>query len=234
MLEVSDLFVAYGDVPALFGVSLNVSAGEIIAVLGSNGAGKSTLLRTLSGLIKPRSGIIKFDGKEIQGLEPEKIVKAGISLVPEGRRLFPRLTVMQNIILGAYTIQDPRLIDAQIERVLKTFPRLKERRKQIAGTLSGGEQQMVALARGLMAQPKLLMIDEMSLGLAPILISELFDLLGEVKIQGTTILLVEQNVEEALFLADRGYILQTGHMVHEGLAKDLRVSEAVRQAYLGL
>lgn len=234
MLEVSDLVVAYGDVPALFGVSMRVDAGEIVCVVGSNGAGKSTLLRAVAGLLKPRSGRVVFDGRDLTGREPEQVVQAGITMVPEGRRLFGRMTVLQNLLLGAWAVTDREEIRSRLELVFRVFPRLKERQGQLAGTLSGGEQQMVAIARGLMARPRLLMLDEPSLGLAPLLVSEMFRLVREIREQGLTILLVEQNVREALALADRAYVLQTGRMLMEGTGRELMEEEAIRKAYLGL
>lgn len=234
MLEISDLVAAYGDTPAIFGISMKVAAGEVVSVVGANGAGKSTLLRAISGLLRPRAGTVVFEGRHLEGLEPHQIVREGIALVPEGRRLFGRMTVLQNLLLGAYAVTDPAQVRAGLELAFSVFPRLRERQQQVAGTLSGGEQQMVAIARGLMARPRLLMLDEPSLGLAPILVSEIFRLIQEIKSQGITILLVEQNVREALSLADRAYVLQTGRVVMEGRGRDLLEVDAVRQAYLGL
>lgn len=234
MLEVSDLLVAYGDTPAIFGISMRVAAGEIVSVVGANGAGKSTLLRAISGLLRPRAGTVVFDGRHLEGLEPHLIVREGIALVPEGRRLFGRMTVLQNLLLGAYAVTDPVQVQSGLDLAFSVFPRLRERQQQLAGTLSGGEQQMVAIARGLMARPRLLMLDEPSLGLAPILVSEIFRLIKQIKDQGITILLVEQNVQEALSFADRAYVLQTGRVVMEGRGQELLEMDAVRQAYLGL
>lgn len=234
ILKVKNIEASYNDVPALFDVSLEAFEGQITSIIGSNGAGKSTLLKVLSGLMKHRSGTIEYNGNVIGNRKTEEIVKLGISMVPEGRRLFPRLTVTQNLILGAFTIKDQAAVQEEIEKVYKIFPRLNERRNQLAGTLSGGEQQMAAIARGLMARPKILMIDEMSLGLAPIIVSELFEMLQDVRDLGLTILLVEQNVAEALAIADRAYVLQTGRILLGGTAKELMESDIVKKAYLGM
>lgn len=234
ILKLEHIEAAYGDVPALFDVSLEVAEGKITSIIGSNGAGKSTLLRVISGLMKSRKGIIEYDGHMIEKLKTEEIVKLGISLVPEGRKLFPRLSVTQNLMLGAFTLQDKNTIQEEIEKAYKIFPRLYERKNQMAGTLSGGEQQMVAIARGLMAKPKILMIDEMSLGLAPIIVEELFELLENVRKIGLTILLVEQNVSEALALADYAYVMQTGRIILEGKSDEIMGSDIVKKAYLGM
>lgn len=233
MLTVKNLSVAYHDVPAIFGVDLQVNEGEIVSVVGSNGAGKSTLLKALAGIL-PRKGEITFNGEKIDQLPPHKIVEKGISLIPEGRMLFGKLSIYQNLVLGSYQETDKEVRDQRIDAVYNIFPRLKERRDQLAGTLSGGEQQMVAIARGLMSNPKLLMFDEPSLGLAPIIVKEMFQLIQEIKEQHITILLVEQRLDEALKLSDRAYVLQTGRFIMEGKGSELIDSPAVRQAYLGL
>ena len=234
MLSVENLSVSYGDAPALVDLSLDVSAGEIVSVLGSNGAGKSTLLRALSGLLPLGAGSIRLDDVELTGTKPEERVKKGLVMVPEGRRLFPFMTVRQNILLGGYTVKDQKVLTERYEQALDIFPRLKGKQSQMAGTMSGGEQQMAAIARGLVSAPRILMVDEMSLGLAPILVAEMFDLMLKVRKQGITILLVEQNVEESLDIADRAYILQTGRVVMQGPAAELADSEDVKKAYLGM
>lgn len=233
MLTVKNLSVAYHDVPAIFGVDLQVNDGEIVSVVGSNGAGKSTLLKALAGIL-PRKGEITFDGERIDQLPPHKIVEKGISLIPEGRMLFGKLSIYQNLVLGSYQETDKEVRDQRIDEVYNIFPKLKERRNQLAGTLSGGEQQMVSIARGLMSNPKLLMLDEPSLGLAPIIVKEMFRLIQEIKDRHITILLVEQRLDEALKMSDRAYVLQTGRFIMEGKGSELIDSPAVRQAYLGL
>lgn len=233
MLTVKNLSVSYSDVPAIFGVDLQVNEGEIVSVVGSNGAGKSTLLKALAGIL-PGKGEITFNGERISQLPPHKIVEKGISLIPEGRMLFGKLSIYQNLVLGSYQENNKEVRDQRIEEVYNIFPRLKERRNQLAGTLSGGEQQMVAIARGLMSNPKLLMFDEPSLGLAPIIVKEMFRLIRKIKEQHITILLVEQRLDEALKLSDRAYVLQTGRFIMEGKGSELIDSPAVRQAYLGL
>lgn len=233
MLEVKDIKVFYGAIQALHGVSLEVRAGEIVTLIGSNGAGKSTTLRTISGLLKPRNGEIWFDGKQITGLPAHKIVEMGICHAPEGRRVFANITVIENLELGAYIRNDRSGIQKDIDRVFELFPKLKERAKQKAGTLSGGEQQMLAIGRALMSKPKLLLLDEPSLGLAPFLVRDIFSIICEVRSQGTTILLVEQNARQALSIADRGYVLESGEVVLCDTAKNLLGSELVRRAYLG-
>ncbi len=233
MLTVKNLSVAYHDVPAIFGVDLQVNDGEIVSVVGSNGAGKSTLLKALAGIL-PRNGEITFDGERIDQLPPHKIVEKGISLIPEGRMLFGKLSIYQNLVLGSYQETDKEVRDQRIDEVYNIFPKLKERRNQLAGTLSGGEQQMVSIARGLMSNPKLLMLDEPSLGLAPIIVKEMFRLIQEIKDRHITILLVEQRLDEALKMSDRAYVLQTGRFIMEGKGSELIDSPAVRQAYLGL
>jgi branched-chain amino acid transport system ATP-binding protein len=234
MLTVDGLRAGYDGVAALHDVSFEVRPGEIVTIVGSNGAGKSTTLRTVSGLLRPTGGLIEFEGQRIDKLPAERVVALGISHVPEGRRLFQRLTVAENLRLGAYTRKSPADRSAALEHIYSLFPVLKERSSQQAGTLSGGEQQMCAIGRGLMAQPKLLMLDEPSLGIAPKLVDEILWSLGELRDAGMTILLVEQNVVEALELADRGYVLQTGSVVLAGSGKELLASDVVRQAYLGM
>ncbi len=232
MLEVRDLHVAYGEIPALKGISLSVGAGEIVALLGSNGAGKTTTLRTLSGLLAPRAGDIVLEGRPIAGLPAHVIVRRGIAHVPEGRRVFNRLSVRENLEMGAYTRSDAG-VAADLERVFTLFPRLRERRAQVAGTLSGGEQQMLAIARALMGSPRLLLLDEPSMGLAPVLVEQIFETVQDINRQGTTILLVEQNAALALDVAQRAYVLETGSIVLSGAAADLARDQDVRRAYLG-
>ena len=234
LLEVAEIDAHYGRIQALRRLSLNVDKGEIVALIGSNGAGKTTTLRTISGLMHPGHGTIKFDGKDITQVGPDKIVDMGICQSPEGRRLFPRMTVMDNLMMGAYTRRNKVEIKADIERVFELFPRLKERRDQIAGTLSGGEQQMCAMGRALMAKPKLLMLDEPSLGLSPILVETIFTIIREINGTGTPVLLVEQNAHKALEIANRGYVIETGVIVQTGSGKELLESEDVQRAYLGM
>ncbi len=234
MLRVEDIELAYGAIPVVQGVSFEVREGEVVAIVGANGAGKSTILKAIAGSIHPRKGRISFDGKDISFLSSPEIVKAGITYVPENRRLFTPLTVEENLEIGAYTVRNPQQIQENLEFVYRLFPRLKERRRQRAGTLSGGEQQMLAIGRGLMTNPKLLMLDEPSQGLMPILVTELFNSIHKLKEMGKTILLVEQNVREALELADRGYVIQSGRVVLEGTGKELLESDMVKKAFLGL
>ncbi len=234
LLEVSGIDVYYGRVQAVRGESLQVDTGEVVALIGSNGAGKTTTLRTISGLIHPARGTIKFDGKDITRTEPQKIVNLGICQSPEGRRLFARMTVLDNLRMGAYTRRNSAEIKADMEHVFELFPRLKERLHQIAGTLSGGEQQMCAMGRALMAKPKLLMLDEPSLGLAPILVQTIFDIVREINSRGIPVLLVEQNATKALEVAHRAYVLETGVIVKSGTGKELLASEDVQKAYLGM
>ena len=234
LLEVAEIDAHYGRIQALRNLSLKVDKGEIVALIGSNGAGKTTTLRTISGLMHPGQGTIMFDGKDITRTGPEKIVDLGICQSPEGRRLFARMTVMDNLMMGAYTRKDPAQIKADVEHVFELFPRLKERRNQIAGTLSGGEQQMCAMGRALMAKPKLLMLDEPSLGLSPILCDLIFHIIGEINSTGTPVLLVEQNARRALEVAHRGYVIETGVIVQTGSGKELLESEDVQKAYLGM
>ncbi len=234
LLEIKEIDASYGRVQALRGVTLEVDAGEIVALIGSNGAGKTTTLRTISGLMHPARGTIFFNGKDITHTEPQKIVDLGICHSPEGRRLFTRMTVLDNLRMGAYTRSNSSEIKADMDRVFVLFPRLKERANQITGTLSGGEQQMCAMGRALMAKPKVLMLDEPSLGLAPILVQTIFDIVREINSQGTPVLLVEQNAHKALEVAHRGYVLETGVIVQTGTGKELLESEAVQRAYLGM
>jgi branched-chain amino acid transport system ATP-binding protein len=225
--------VYYGGIHALKGVSFEVREGEVVTLIGANGAGKSTILRSISGLVRPHSGEIIFQGKVINATPSHRIVAMGISHVPEGRKPFANLTVNENIEMGAFTVRDHRDLARSRERVFQRFPRLKERAKQLAGTLSGGEQQMLAMGRGLMSQPKLLLLDEPSMGLSPILVREIFDMIREINRMGTSILLVEQNAYMALSIAHRAYVLETGSIVLEGRAEDLRENPKVRSAYLG-
>ena len=234
LLELEGVNAFYGRIQALRQVSLQVDKGEIVALIGSNGAGKTTTLRTISGLMHPNAGTIKFDGQDISHTRPSRIVELGICQSPEGRRLFPRMTVADNLLLGAYTRNDRAGITSDMERVYRLFPRLLERRSQIAGTLSGGEQQMLAMGRSLMARPKVLMLDEPSLGLAPILVETIFSIVREINSQGTTVLLVEQNAHKALEVAHRGYVLETGVVVQTGKGSELLQSEEVQKAYLGM
>ncbi|MFC2743944.1 MAG: ABC transporter ATP-binding protein [Selenomonas artemidis] len=233
MLSVTDLHVYYGAIHALKGLSLTVNQGEIVTLIGANGAGKSTTLRTISGLIVPRGGDITFEGSSIAGHKAHEIVRRGISQVPEGRRVFADMTVMENLELGAFTRSDADGIAGDMETVFGRFPRLKERRTQLAGTLSGGEQQMLAMGRALMSRPRLLLLDEPSMGLAPLLIKEIFSIIVDINAAGTTILLVEQNANMALSIAHRAYVLETGRITLAGDAKELAASEDVRKAYLG-
>lgn len=235
MLEVDNVHVAYDGVLALRGVSFRVNEGEIVSIVGSNGAGKTTIMKTISRLLKPVSGTVRFEGHRIDTLSPHDVVRYGIAHVPEGRRLFARQTVMENLILGAYTRRSAAEREADLERIFSLFPILKERSKQRAGTLSGGEQQMLAIGRGLMLRPRLLMLDEPSLGIAPKLVDKIFETVAELnRTDHITILLVEQNVREALELAHRAYVLQTGTVVMEGTGKDLLQSDAIQKAYLGI
>ena len=234
LLEISGIDVFYGRVQAVRGASLEVDKGEVVALIGSNGAGKTTTLRTISGLLHPTQGTIKFDGHDITRMEPQKIVNLGICQSPEGRRLFARMSVLDNLRMGAYTRTNAAEIKSDMDRVFELFPRLKERLHQVAGTLSGGEQQMCAMGRALMAKPKVLMLDEPSLGLAPILVQTIFDIVKEINSQGTPVLLVEQNAHKALEVAHRAYVLETGVVVKSGTGKELLESEDVQKAYLGM
>jgi branched-chain amino acid transport system ATP-binding protein len=234
VLRVENLHVYYGAIHALQGVSFHVDKGEIVTLIGANGAGKSTILRTLSGILRPREGSVSFNGEEITTVPAEAIVKMGMSQVPEGRRIFAPLTVKENIVMGAYTRSDPAEIQASLDRVHRSFPRLKEREGQYGGTLSGGEQQMLAMARSLMSKPSLLLLDEPSMGLSPILVEEIFKIIVEINRQGTSILLVEQNAQMALSIANRAYVLETGSIVLSGEAKDIASRSEVKTAYLGV
>jgi branched-chain amino acid transport system ATP-binding protein len=233
LLNIEGIDVYYGAIQALHELSISVGQGEIVSLIGSNGAGKSTTLCTISGLIRPRRGQIRFMDQDITNLPPHKVVELGICQAPEGRRIFANMTVLENLELGAYIRRDNLEIESDMMRVFKLFPRLKERVKQKAGTLSGGEQQMLAIGRALMSKPKLLLLDEPSLGLAPFLVREIFSIITEVRSTGTTILLVEQNAKQALAIADRGYVLETGRIVIADSAQELLKSELVRKAYLG-
>lgn len=233
MLNVSNIDVFYGNIQALKGVSLEVKDGEIVTLIGANGAGKSTLLKTLSGLLKPKSGKIEYVGGSIAGNQPQSIVKAGISHVPEGRRVFANMTVEENLELGAYLRKNSGEIRKDIQKVYELFPRLLERRKQLSGTLSGGEQQMLAMGRAIMAKPKLLLLDEPSMGLAPLMVKTIFSIIEQINREGTTILLVEQNANMALAIANRAYVIETGRVVVSGTAAELQASEEIKKAYLG-
>ncbi|MEW5722615.1 MAG: ABC transporter ATP-binding protein [Thermodesulfobacteriota bacterium] len=233
-LEVRDIDVFYGDVQVIFGLSLHVEEGEVVSIIGGNGAGKSTLLRTISGLLRPAAGQILFEGRPINGAPPESIVECGVVQIPEGRRLFSLMTVKDNLIVGAYNSRADGLKDQTMQEVYGLLPRLKERESQLATTLSGGEQQMVAIGRGLMARPKLLMLDEPSLGLAPILIKSIFETVRKVADQGMTVLLVEQDVKHSLNLSDRGYVREHGRIAMEGPAAELLENPHIKTAYLGL
>jgi branched-chain amino acid transport system ATP-binding protein len=234
MLRVENLEVAYGKIQALWGISFEILEGEIVAVVGANGAGKTTTLKTLSGLLRPASGSIHLDGSRLDGLSPAEIVALGVVHVPEGRKLFPEMTVLDNLLIGGYPRGARSRRPERLEHVFTVFPKLAERRRQLAGTLSGGEQQMVAIGRGLMAGPKILMLDEPSLGLAPIMVQEMFRVIGEINRAGVTVLLVEQNTEHALALAHRGFVLESGRVVLSGTGRELLASAQVREAYLGL
>ena len=233
MLKVENLNVYYGSIHALKGVSLNVDQGEIVTLIGANGAGKSTLLKTLSGLLKPKVGSIEYMDQSIVGKPAQSIVKAGISHVPEGRRVFAEMSVEENIELGAFLRKDKAGIQQDFQKVYEIFPRLHERRKQSAGTLSGGEQQMLAMGRAIMAKPKLLFLDEPSMGLAPLMVKTIFQVVRDINKEGTTILLVEQNANMALSIADRAYVLETGRVILSGTAEELQASEEIKKAYLG-
>ena len=233
MLKVENLEVYYGNIHALHEVSFEVKEGEIVTLIGANGAGKTSVLHAVSGLIPIRSGSVSFLGQDLTLLAPDKIVQLGLGQVPEGRRIFANLTVKENLEMGAFTRKDPKGIKADYQQVFTRFPRLKERLNQVAGTLSGGEQQMLAIARSLMSRPKLLLMDEPSMGLAPLLVQEIFGIIKEINATGTTILLVEQNAQLALSIADRAYVLETGRVVLQGDAQELANSEEVRKAYLG-
>lgn len=233
MLEIKDLEVYYGMIQAIKGISFNVNEGEVIALIGANGAGKTTTLHTISGLLTPKNGTVTFEGKDITKTPAHKIVAAGMAHVPEGRRVFASLSVLQNLKLGAYTRSSKEEIEESLQMIYKRFPRLEERKNQLAGTLSGGEQQMLAMGRALMSKPRIILMDEPSMGLSPIFVNEIFDIIKSVSASGTTVLLVEQNAKKALSIADRGYVLETGRIVLEGKAENLLNDESVKKAYLG-
>ena len=233
MLKVTDLQVYYGMIQAIKGISFQVDRGEVIALIGANGAGKTTILHTVTGLVPVRAGKIEFEGKDITKIAPHKIVSLGMAHVPEGRRVFAGLTVYENLRMGAYTRKDKQEMEGTLANIYKRFPRLEERKNQLAGTLSGGEQQMLAMGRALMSKPNIILMDEPSMGLSPLFVSEIFDIIKEISKGGTTVLLVEQNAKKALAIADRAYVLETGKIVLEGKAKELANDESVKKAYLG-
>ena len=233
MLEVKDLEVYYGVIQAIKGISFHVDKGEVIALIGANGTGKTTTLHTVTGLISPKNGHVLFEGKDITKVPAHKIVSMGMAHVPEGRRVFAELSVYENLKMGAYTRKDKNEIEESLKNVYKRFPRLEERKNQMAGTLSGGEQQMLAMGRALMSKPKIILMDEPSMGLSPIMVNEIFDIIRSVSESGTTVLLVEQNAKKALSIADRAYVLETGKIVLEGKAKDLLEDDSIKKAYLG-
>jgi branched-chain amino acid transport system ATP-binding protein len=233
MLEVDGLIARYGRITALGGISLHVDEGEIVTLIGANGAGKTTSLRAISGLVRPAAGTIRFEGRDLHGMAPNAIVRLGIGHAPEGRRVFPRMTVRENLELGAYTRTGNAEIAADLEAVLATFPRLQERLEQKAGTMSGGEQQMLAIGRAMMARPRLLLLDEPSLGLSPLFVQTIFGVIRSINERGTTVLLIEQNAHQALAVASRGYVLETGRVAFEGTSAELLASPEVRAAYLG-
>lgn len=233
MLEIKDIEVFYGMIQAIKGVSFEVNEGEVIALIGANGAGKTTILHTITGLLSPKKGSVIFEGKDITKVPAHKIVSLGMAHVPEGRRVFAELTVYENLKMGAYTRKDKNEIEQTLEMVYKRFPRLEERKNQLAGTLSGGEQQMLAMGRALMSHPKIIVMDEPSMGLSPILVNQIFDIIEEVSKSGTTVLLVEQNAKKALSIADRAYVLETGKIVLDGDAKELLNDDSIKKAYLG-
>lgn len=233
MLEIKDLEVYYGMIQAIKGVSFEVNEGEVIALIGANGAGKTTILHTITGLLEAKKGSVSFDGKDITKIPAHKIVSMGMAHVPEGRRVFANLSVLQNLKMGAYTRKDKNEIEETLKNVYKRFPRLEERQNQLAGTLSGGEQQMLAMGRALMSQPNIILMDEPSMGLSPIFVNEIFDIIKRVSESGTTVLLVEQNAKKALAIANRAYVLETGNISLSGDAEELMHDEAVKKAYLG-
>lgn len=233
MLEVKDLEVYYGVIQAIKGVSFHVEKGEVIALIGANGAGKTTILHTITGLLSPKKGSVIFQGKDITKIPAHRIVSMGMAHVPEGRRVFAELSVYENLKMGAYTRTDKAEIEESLKNVYKRFPRLEERKNQMAGTLSGGEQQMLAMGRALMSKPSIILMDEPSMGLSPILVNEIFDIIRSVSESGTTVLLVEQNAKKALSIADRAYVLETGNITLEGNAKDLLEDDSIKKAYLG-
>ena len=233
MLEVKDLKVSYGMIQAIKGISFEVNQGEVIALIGANGAGKTTILHTVTGLLAPKAGSILFEGQDITKVPAHKIVSMGMAHVPEGRRVFAQLSVYDNLKMGAYTRKDKNEIEESLEMVYKRFPRLEERKNQMAGTLSGGEQQMLAMGRALMSKPKIILMDEPSMGLSPIFVNEIFNIIQDVSASGTTVLLVEQNAKKALSIADRAYVLETGNIALEGDAKVLMNDDSIKKAYLG-
>ena len=233
MLEVKDLEVYYGVIQAIKGISFHVEEGEVIALIGANGAGKTTTLQTITGMLNAQAGSIQLEGTELTKIPGHKIVSMGMAHVPEGRRVFAQLSVLENLKLGAYTRKDKTEIEESLKRVYKSFPRLEERKNQLAGTLSGGEQQMLAMGRALMSKPRIVLMDEPSMGLSPIFVEEIFNIIKEISAEGTTVLLVEQNAKKALSIADRAYVLETGKIVLEGDAKDLLNDESIKKAYLG-
>lgn len=233
MLEIKDLEVCYGVIRAIKGISFEVNQGEVIALIGANGAGKTTILHTITGLVPAKSGSILFEGKELTKTPAHKIVSMGMAHVPEGRRIFQQLSVLENLKLGAYTRKDKNEISQSLKMVYERFPRLEERKNQVAGTLSGGEQQMLAMGRALMSKPRIILMDEPSMGLSPLLVSEIFDIIKVISESGTTVLLVEQNAKKALSIADRAYVLETGNITLSGKASDLMNNESVQKAYLG-
>ncbi len=233
MLEIKDLEVYYGMIQAIKGVSFEVNEGEVIALIGANGAGKTTILHTITGLLEAKKGSVSFDGKDITKIPAHKIVSMGMAHVPEGRRVFANLSVLQNLKMGAYTRKDKNEIEETLKNVYKRFPRLEERQNQLAGTLSGGEQQMLAMGRALMSHPRIILMDEPSMGLSPIFVNEIFDIIKEVSAGGTTVLLVEQNAKKALSISDRAYVLETGKIVLSGNADDLLNNDSIKKAYLG-
>lgn len=233
MLEVKDLEVYYGMIQAIKGISFEVNQGEVIALIGANGAGKTTTLHTITGLLSPKKGSVLFEGRDITKVPAHKIVSMGMAHVPEGRRVFSQLSVYENLKLGAYTRKDKSNIDKELQSIYERFPRLAERKNQLAGTLSGGEQQMLAMGRALMSKPSIVLMDEPSMGLSPILVNEIFDIIESISKSGTTVLLVEQNAKKALSIADRAYVLETGKVVLEGDAKDLLENDSIKKAYLG-
>lgn len=233
MLEVKDIEVYYGMIQAIKGISFSVNEGEVIALIGANGAGKTTILHTITGLLSPKKGSVNFEGQDITKIPAHKIVSLGMAHVPEGRRVFAELSVYENLKMGAYTRKDKKEIEETLEMVYERFPRLRERKNQLAGTLSGGEQQMLAMGRALMSHPKIILMDEPSMGLSPIMVNEIFKIIQDVSKSGTTVLLVEQNAKKALSIADRAYVLETGNIVLEGNAQELMNDDSIKKAYLG-
>lgn len=233
ILEIKDLVVSYGGIEAVKGISFDVPKGKIVTLIGANGAGKSTILKTVAGVVKPKNASILFEGAEIAGKTPDFIVSKGVTLVPEGRRVFPNLTVSENLKIGAYLRKDKKAIQKDTEHVYELFPRLKERSWQLAGTLSGGEQQMLAVGRALMSSPKLIMMDEPSLGLAPLVVQDIFSIIRQINSEGITVLLIEQNANMALKIADKAYVMETGRITREGTGAELLADETIKEAYLG-